>query len=244
VLVLYFAPLPAIGLLPYLVLRFIQLNAPLLRSAETVLDRARRLLADNASFRNLVISPVMAFVVLAFYGSQVSGSLHGFIWQIQAFTPPSVLLYLAFCILEFGVFAAFVFHQRSEGPMLVMTFLLLAIIPLYLYGPNNDFAMRASIPALVVLFAAGSRNILARLETPGPRTRLFAVLLAIVMLAGSVTPLHEMGRSWSAIAAEGGPAGYRKPEATWGDCTRDPFVCREHVVGIEGDTLFFGVLAR
>jgi dolichol-phosphate mannosyltransferase len=102
--------------------------------------------------------------------------------------------YLLFCLLEFGVFAFFIFryfHKLSQENriLVVMTMTALMFIPFYRFGYYNDLAMRASIPSLFIL-----QIILIKLWNN--YSKALKIALVMVLLIGAITPLAEMVRSY------------------------------------------------
>jgi hypothetical protein len=131
-------------------------------------------------------------------------------------------LYLANCaqfvLLEGGLLWILLLLIRSD-PLLLAAGLVLWLLPLVAFGPGNDLAMRASIPALALLALRAGRS-LASGELP-PRLRL--ALLSILAL-GVPTAMLEINRSlllqpWppalgtSLLEVAGGvpPANYMAP---------------------------------
>jgi FtsH-binding integral membrane protein len=114
-----------------------------------------------------------------------------------------MLRYPLFVVLEFLVLHALLYRslmlQPASGRGLVVPLLLVAsasllALPLFRYGFNNDLAMRASIPALLVtavvtIAVLGSGRVTAALRG--------AILL--VLAIGGVTTLIELQRHVRAI---------------------------------------------
>lgn len=99
-------------------------------------------------------------------------------------------LYLAFVLVEFAVFTAFlmVFSTGPDTRLLCVATVSLLLIPLVKIGVYNDFAMRASIPSLAVTSLL-LPSIVARLNRPS------RIILAVIFVAGMITPLAEL--HWS-----------------------------------------------
>ncbi|HNY50676.1 MAG TPA: glycosyltransferase [Smithella sp.] len=119
--------------------------------------------------------------------------VHAFIWEQNRFINVFPR-YLLFCLLEFGIFAFFIFrhfHKLSpENRMLVIiTMTALMVIPFYRFGHYNDLALRASIPSLFIL-----QIILVRLWSN--YSRALKIALVLVLIIGAVTPLAEIARSY------------------------------------------------
>lgn len=108
---------------------------------------------------------------------------------------------MIFFVLEAGIFAVFALLLERSAPVIAAA-AVLAVLPWLNFGPANDLAMRASIPALAVLWLVLITELTAE---PGrqrlsPRRR--ALLLAVFLL-GSVTPCQEIyralrGNAWAA----------------------------------------------
>ena len=100
---------------------------------------------------------------------------------------------LLFLTLEAGIFCVFLI-RRERSPLTLATTATLLLLPWLQFGPNNDLLMRASIPALCILWLA----IVGELTTPGRTTGLakaWRIALLILFVLGSVTPLQEIHRA-------------------------------------------------
>jgi hypothetical protein len=100
--------------------------------------------------------------------------------------------YIEFVLFEFAGFAALLLLRDRRDPLLWAAIGVLLALPVYRFGPYNDLAMRASIPALALL----AIRMGAWLSTPyaltrDPRARAIAVVLLVV---GAVTPFMEVAR--------------------------------------------------
>ena len=102
---------------------------------------------------------------------------------------------LLFAVLEFGLVWA-LSRPRAEDPGWRAVWWIagasLLVIPLCRVGEYNDFAMRASIPALFALWIGAGRALFDPATGRRRRTAL-AVLLAV----GAITPAMEIARSVS-----------------------------------------------
>lgn len=131
-------------------------------------------------------------VALYYLGNQYP-HVHAFIWKQNA-TGEIFSKYLLFCLLEFGVFALFIFPYigklKQEHQLLIgITLMTLLLIPLYRFGAYNDLAMRTSIPSLLIL-----QIILLRLWNFYSKPFKFALVL--ILLIGTITPVSEIARSY------------------------------------------------
>ena len=186
--VMLWSPLVAVGLLPLAVVAA-------LRHWRALFDAradGRGLLASVA----LAVLPaalIAAYLLLGFFGAEVGAN---------ALTPTAAVLNLpaprgdrlAFVLLEVGVFCAFLlWRDRSLLALAAVTLLLL--MPWTRWGPNNDLLMRASIPALAMLWLMLAESLTA----PGANLggRVWRLALVILFALGAVTPLLEIQRALS-----------------------------------------------
>ena len=110
-----------------------------------------------------------------------------------------------FLLIEVGPYVVFVFlilkHRRTDA-MLIGA--LLTIIPLYIVGHYNDFAMRASVPVLTLLALFAIEALLVTLKER--RYRLLGVFLILTFMIGAITPAIEF-----VTRAKTQPANLSKP---------------------------------
>lgn len=244
-LAILFAPLPAVGLLPFLVRRLAENWKP--RGAPNYRGAFGSLLSQTISFQNTVAPALLAFVAAAFLGTRAATPMQGFVWEFLPLSAELAARYLAFCILEFLAFGLLVLRRNKDGPVLVLAILVLLALPLYVYGRFNDLVMRGSIPALPILFMIGIRNLVQDAPRPTFASRLSRTLLAVVLLTGAITPLHEIGRSTQAIVeSEGAPSADDIWPTLGGypDITEIPDEFPNFVLAEPEATFFFRVLAR
>jgi hypothetical protein len=108
------------------------------------------------------------------------------------FDGPSQILrdYLLFIALEVGVYLVLLFFiLRQHRKELALVALVLCLIPLYRIGMFNDFAMRASIPPLLLLMLLVARGLLQKSHSP--KATPLRLCLVVAFTLGSVTPLYE-----------------------------------------------------
>ena len=105
-----------------------------------------------------------------------------------------VLSYLGFALLEFGALSlAMSLRLRHSCGILWISVATLGLLPLLVFGPNNDLMLRASAPSLVMLLIL-TLTIFQPANTPpaqGTKPWLIVAMLSI----GAFTPIHEFGRA-------------------------------------------------
>jgi hypothetical protein len=98
-------------------------------------------------------------------------------------------LYIAFCLVEFGVIAWALFRLGVFDLVLAVAVAVLLALPLYRFGAANDLVMRASIPALTVLALATVRPLVDY-----PRSAWRFVLMGVLAI-GALGAAHEPARA-------------------------------------------------
>jgi hypothetical protein len=188
----FFAPLPAIGMFPYVLLKFPRelINIENLNASEKM-QTARvfllRLYRDARAFlsvENVLGGGIILGISLLYFLSNVQ-STNRSASQIQSY---SWILYIIFVLFD-GLILWWMLKGRYKNDLnwYLAGFLLLAI-PLIKVGNANDFCMRASIPTLFMLFIWSAET----LSIPGIRVKTGLLLL---LCLGAITPLYEINRS-------------------------------------------------
>ena len=108
-----------------------------------------------------------------------------------------VLKYLVFILMEFVILALLIARRicHSQG-LLWLAFSILALLPLYQYGPSNDSMLRLSTPCQVLLLIL-TLNLLTQWSAI-PNIKALpaeAYAMAVVLLIGACTPFNEMWRA-------------------------------------------------
>ena len=176
--------LPFAGLLPYLVYR---LWTNYKDSQKSLSDNIRELF----SFENVLGGGTIGIMSFLFLSGNISAQ------NLQSsgdtgITASSIAVYLTFIFLEAFVYLLLLWNKRRGG-IYYITAAVLALCPLIRVGHGMDFCMRASIPALLVLFLM----ILEALQ-PGTKKSLGKLkygLLAFLICVGSISSMHELTRS-------------------------------------------------
>lgn len=166
----------ALGLVPFVVLRWL-----------------RRFRRDT--WRAVINPYVLAGLALTgltgvFMLAGNGGNLHGFVWQINpagtAFR--RLLLFYAIEVLPL-LLALRVVGVRFDMNLKIATGVLLAL-PIYYFGTYGDLTMRASIPALLVLFL-GLRRLISDQGAHALWTRRAVPLLAVLSI-GAYTVVPQL----------------------------------------------------
>jgi hypothetical protein len=192
-----YAPLPSIGLFPFVVYWIFCRHDSKLEEARTntrTLQRFYNLLTQIRSmltFQNIAVSLALGAFISSYFlvNSYIGNRYHGLL--ISIVHSPATLLwcYFLFCVLEFGLYTLIIFPFYKKEPLFLITVISLVLIPWYFAGVNNDFVMRASIPPLIILMTYVLRYLFDR------HHRMAKLALVIFFGIGSVTPFNEIYRS-------------------------------------------------
>ncbi|WP_374349207.1 hypothetical protein [Thermomonas sp.] len=128
----------------------------------------------------------LPLLAIASYSGMDAGTIkHG--WLIRAFDSNAAFLrfYVVFCLLEFGILALLLSRLIRFDLPLRIAVAVLCLLPIYVYGPYNDLAMRGCIPALTILALACVTPITDQ------KRSLWQTLLLIVLAIGMLGALQE-----------------------------------------------------
>lgn len=139
-----------------------------------------------------------ALGISGYLGMDAGNILHGWLSGHFATTGEFLRFYLMFCLLEFGLLALVLFRLTAFSTATRIAVALLCLLPFYVYGPYNDLAMRASIPALTVLALTCVEPLTEQ------RHSAWHVILLCVLSIGMLGSLQEpirgvMGPRWKPL---------------------------------------------
>jgi len=113
----------------------------------------------------------------------------GWLFQIVRYSDRALLTLLLFCLLEFGLLLLVIGHAFKREPLFWITAGMLLFIPCFHSGICNEFAMRASIPPLLLAMVY-----CARYFTLPRRPRWTTIGLTFLLVIGACTPVSEVLR--------------------------------------------------
>jgi hypothetical protein len=166
----FFAPLAALGLLPYLAIelfKHIDFKSPF----------------KNLRFDVLLASGIIVLVSFLYFASNTAAQERG----LQAIALKD---FLAFFLLEGGILWLALAPLKWRDPRWAVTGVLLAAIPFIQLGNGRDFVMRASIAPLFYLMMMTGEAIFSKTTS-----RSLLITLYLLLTLGSLTPLYEINRS-------------------------------------------------
>jgi len=188
----FLAPLPAIGMFPYVLLKIPKelfdaedLNVkPKIQSIGVFLARLLQDIRPLLSVENILGGGLVLGISLLYFSSNLQISK-------TAASPEEPILwlfYVIFILLE-GLILWSIFRGRYKANLYwYLAGVLLIVIPLIKIGSAPDFCMRASIPTLFMLLLWSAET----LSTPGTKVKAGLILLLCI---GAITPIYEINRS-------------------------------------------------
>lgn len=103
-----------------------------------------------------------------------------------------LIRYILFIFLEIGIYYMYIYRYYKKNPLFYISLLSLLVCPFIEIGSGGDFCMRASIPSLVILYYMVAYSLKEDMKR---RNYLFSIGILIVLSVGSITVVHEIGRS-------------------------------------------------
>ena len=179
------SPLTAIGIAPLAAVVIVRqwIGDGLRRAASSLLDW--RMLVPLAACLMLVYPYLVAG------GDQVaSGSNADARWVGEDF----FARYVEFLAIECAGFAILLLRRDPRDALVWMGVLVLALLPIYRFGPYNDLAMRGSIPALTLLAIRMGEWLSTRMVFK--RDGIARIVGIVLLVIGAVTPLMEFVRAF------------------------------------------------
>ena len=137
-----YSPYATIGMIPIAVYSILKKDD----------QKLSKRIMSAVSFENISVVVVMAITFVSFYflemkaGTASGGFLFSQHREFRTFT-----IYVAFVIVEFLIYFIIMGKTARKYEYYWVVLIELFILPLFKSGMNNDFTMRASIPALFIL---------------------------------------------------------------------------------------------
>lgn len=177
------SPLTALGAVPFVLSRAL---------ATTAREHSLELLDPRVWGPALLVGLVVAAYLTLDAGRIAKGWIPGRSGTGAAGIARALLHQAEFFMLEAGFIGIAILAIR-RSTQVALALVLLVLVPLVSFGPNNDWAMRASIPSLTAL-AIGASLALSR-EGPARGAMRKKAILVCLLAIGAVTPLQELARA-------------------------------------------------
>ncbi|MCR5484516.1 MAG: hypothetical protein K6F09_02865, partial [Clostridiales bacterium] len=187
--------LPFIGLIPFAAYFALSRKYD---CGKGLLNRAKAFFKDTFTVWNILGGGTVGILSFLYLKNNDAGQMYGILTPDNNKTTTLYFwfLYLLFLLLEVGVYIAPMFFAQKKNPLYYLTTALFVVFPLILVGEKADFCMRASLPALIILYFL----LLDSLKKYREKGKKFipvamSVLLSVFLIIGAVTPIQEISRS-------------------------------------------------
>lgn len=191
------ATLPFIGMIPIVLYLFFT-NSRIKFALKNCLEFSREAFRDIFTFQNLLGGGVIGILSFLFLKNNESGQLvevlsyeNGTITNFTGYEGIkwAFARYCFVIFLEVGIYFWCVYKRQKKNSLYYLTMVMLIVIPFIRVGYAKDFAMRASIPFLVIL-------VLYIIEQLGEYKREVINYILIGALAiGAITGVKEIHRT-------------------------------------------------
>lgn len=221
---LFCAPLPFVGLFVYCIYFAVKKLREHIKQEEI-----RNFIKSIFSVSNIlgvfIVFPVIGSYLLSSVAIQGTKALRmneaaiviegsGVGTENAPFSDNPLINYISFVCIEFALYMIFMAWKYKKCAIYYVTFASLLIIPLLKIGGKNDFSMRASIPALimvfilVVKFLIEEKGVLKKSEVKSESKsskdtaslkKLTYILIVIFLILGTLTPAMEFLRGFHEV---------------------------------------------
>ena len=182
-LLVLFAPFPALALAPLLAYQFIR---GLIDARRQTVPGDKHVLLDTFTIENATGFLVSLVIALYFAGNASAGKV-----SLLALNKNTILHFALYLTTEFLVFLPFVFQKAKKDAAFWVLFATMVLFGFVQMGDSYDFAWRTSIPAAFYLMLLLMRQSLAGDGVARWKKALFVVIILI----GAVTPTMELLRT-------------------------------------------------
>lgn len=141
---------------------------------------------EVCSIQNIIGIFWLLPIIVSFYITNSEGMM-GFMLALDYITIERLGIFL---LLEFLLYAVIIYKSSFREPFFMISVFSLFIIPFLRLDEQNNFCMRASIPAIVILSVYVIRFIFEN------KNKYLSVVLGIVFIIGAITPIMEFYRSF------------------------------------------------
>ncbi len=240
-LIFLFAPLPAIGLIPFVIYKIVFQNS------EKNYPNIKHLIFDSLSIQNILGFFVLASISYLFFSSKLGSHPKNFIWENSSTDPVFFKRLILFAIIEFVILMLLVFRKENKF-LWLFTFFSFILIPSYRYGIYNDFAMRVSIPAILISYILLINKIANRdLLNPKKLSEfIFSMFVILYLIVSSFSGIHEILRSRDEIVDAKGlpPIANNWNSFDFGNENEKMQNINNFITGDPMNTIFFSTIGK
>lgn len=142
---------------------------------------------------NILAAIVQGTVLMAYFYGNVFGDKPDDIGlEIVTYQGADWARYLFFVGCMVGIYSLCVLKENRKNVIFMAAIFELCILPFFKMGLYNDLVMRASIPALFILFIACTSHLIRVIESGQEKCEWRTIILIVVLCIGMVYPIEEL----------------------------------------------------
>ena len=183
--------IPFVGMMPFMA--YFAIRNIRVRKIKGVRQNVLALIKSVVSYENLMLGfliGVLSFLFLFGNTSIAETSTKKTSYAPEVF----VMQYLMTILFEVAIYFGVIYKYQKKNPLFYISFAWFLICPLIKVGSGEDFCMRASIPAQVILFLLVAQSLMTAYQE---KNRRFLVILGVLIVISSFTAIHEVNRTIS-----------------------------------------------
>ena len=193
-LCLPYAPLPMIGLIPLFAVRGVKYLIEKIKE-KNILEFIKEMFSIQNILALITILPIY---YLYYCSNSAIGSSGRFRVDTDILTTYGMVYLAIFYFLEVGIYAIFLAKKNMKNELFWTATISLLFIPLFRLGLDRDFAMRASIPSLLIITYYLIEYML-NIDTKSIKNTILIIIFAL----GCITPIIEYSRAFYTILQTG-----------------------------------------
>ena len=184
-LCLPYSPIPFVGLIPLFGVRGIKYLIEAYKN-----NQIKEFFKDVFSIQNVLSLITILPIYYLYYSNNAATSTGVFRLDTSIFTLKGIGMLLLFYFLEIGIYGIFLLKENKKDELFITALIALLFIPMFKLGLGEDFAMRASIPSLLIIIYYFIKHMMT-VKLKNWKT----IVLIIIFAIGFVTPLFEYKRA-------------------------------------------------
>ena len=183
--------IPFVGMMPFMA--YFAIHNIRDRKIKGVRKNILALIKSVLSYENLMLgflTGVLSFLFL--FGNT---SIAETTTKKTSYEPKLFLMqYLMTILFEVAIYFGVIYKYQKKNSLFYISLAWFLVCPLIKVGSGEDFCMRASIPAQVILFLLVAQSLMIAYQE---KDRRFLVILGVLIVISSFTAIHEVNRSIS-----------------------------------------------
>ena len=184
-----FATFPAIGMFPIVLYCLYKNYFINIQNKYLSFENIKGFFKSILSFQNIFSALFIVLISFVYLSENISSTQK----SVSTFDIFELLKFLCyFFLLEVGVYLLLIYKFCKKEPLFYISTLSFLIYPFVIIGTSNDFCMRATIPALIVLYLLVAKTLFS---SEILKYKKIFIILIICLLFGAITPIHEISRT-------------------------------------------------